>query len=69
MFVHSNCVLHLFVTEYVALAVLVREISGHTSRTYHIEKHFSPGIFCSGILLEGISQDLEVLEKFRRQFT
>ena len=40
MFVHSNCVLHLFVTEYVALAVLVREISGHTSRTNHIKKHF-----------------------------
>ena len=50
MFVHSNCVLHLFVTKYVALAVLVREISGHTSRTNHIKKHFffagvPPGFF------------------------
>ena len=49
MFVHSNGVLHHFVTEYVALAVLVREILGHTSRTNHIKKYIffvgvTPGI-------------------------
>ena len=40
MFVHSKSVVHRFVTGFIAAAVFVQEILGHTSRRGPIKKTF-----------------------------